>query len=279
MRAREITEEEGEAETTLSRDPNAGLNPRNWRSWPEPKADTQPTEPPRHHFCITSVVHYLVHWHQLQKQDFMTCGMVFPLIWEWGETSADGRVCRSCRSGASFLTLGNSAEATVQQGNGASGKKEVVEGSKVVCHSLSTSSFSRLLKWVILCGSIFSLLVFSHSTLNCLLCTDNHQIDICSQDLSAPDLCIQWLTCLYLGVPRRTSNLRVLKLSLSFILSSNPHQTCFSSYKYHQTKNLRVLGRKDSFLFFRFHIQRAPIDPLRSRPLRCFHCHCFISEL
>lgn len=139
-------------------------------------------------------------------------------------------MCRSCRSGASFLTPGNSAEAAAQQTNGAFGNKEVVKGSKVVCHTQPTSSFFHLLKWVILCGSIFSLLVFSRSTLNCLLCTDNHQVDICSPGLSAPDPCIWWLTCLYLGVPLRTSNLTVLKLSSSFILSSNPYQTCFSSY-------------------------------------------------
>ena len=28
----------------LSREPNMGLNPRIIRSWPEPKADAQPTE-------------------------------------------------------------------------------------------------------------------------------------------------------------------------------------------------------------------------------------------
>ena len=31
----------------LNREPHAGLNPRTLRSLPEPKADTQPTEPPR----------------------------------------------------------------------------------------------------------------------------------------------------------------------------------------------------------------------------------------
>ena len=33
-------EENGEADSPLSREPEAGLNPRTPRSWPEPKADT-----------------------------------------------------------------------------------------------------------------------------------------------------------------------------------------------------------------------------------------------
>lgn len=149
--------------------------------------------------------------------------MAFNLIWEWGETNIDVTVCRSCRPGASSLTPGDSAEAAAQQVNGASGKKEVVKGNDVVCQTQPTSSFSHLLKWVILCASIFSLLVFSCSTLNCLLCTDNHQVDICSPCLSVPDPCRWWLTCLCRGVPLRTSNSTVLKQS--FILSSNTAPT------------------------------------------------------
>jgi len=37
----------GEAGFPLSREPNAGLDPRTLGSRPEPKADAQPTEPPR----------------------------------------------------------------------------------------------------------------------------------------------------------------------------------------------------------------------------------------
>ena len=40
-------DEEGEAGSPLSREPNVGLDPRTLGSWPEPKADTSPTEPPR----------------------------------------------------------------------------------------------------------------------------------------------------------------------------------------------------------------------------------------
>ena len=39
--------EEGEAGFPLSREPNAGLDPRTLGSWHEPKADAWPTEPPR----------------------------------------------------------------------------------------------------------------------------------------------------------------------------------------------------------------------------------------
>ena len=37
---------EGEADSPLSWEPNVGLDPRTWRSQPEPKADTQPSKPP-----------------------------------------------------------------------------------------------------------------------------------------------------------------------------------------------------------------------------------------
>ena len=46
-RERESTEGEGEADSLLSREPDMGLDPRTLRSQPEPKADSQPTEPPR----------------------------------------------------------------------------------------------------------------------------------------------------------------------------------------------------------------------------------------
>jgi len=39
---------EGEAGSPPSREPDAGLDPKTPRSWPEPKADAQPTEPRRH---------------------------------------------------------------------------------------------------------------------------------------------------------------------------------------------------------------------------------------
>ena len=41
-----VTEGEGEAGSPLHRMPNGGLDPRTPGSRPEPKADTQPTEPP-----------------------------------------------------------------------------------------------------------------------------------------------------------------------------------------------------------------------------------------
>ena len=41
-------EGEGEAGSPLRREPNVGLDPRILRSWPEPKADAEPTEPPRY---------------------------------------------------------------------------------------------------------------------------------------------------------------------------------------------------------------------------------------
>ena len=37
---------EGEADSLLSREPDVGLDPRTLQSWPELKADIQPTEPP-----------------------------------------------------------------------------------------------------------------------------------------------------------------------------------------------------------------------------------------
>ena len=40
-------EGEGEADSLLSREPNAGLDARTLGPWPEPKADPKPTEPPR----------------------------------------------------------------------------------------------------------------------------------------------------------------------------------------------------------------------------------------
>ena len=40
-------EAKGKADSPLSREPNSGLNLRTLRSWPELKADVQPTEPPR----------------------------------------------------------------------------------------------------------------------------------------------------------------------------------------------------------------------------------------
>ena len=45
------SEEEGEADSSLSREPNARVDPRTPRSCPELKADTLPTEPPR---CLCS---------------------------------------------------------------------------------------------------------------------------------------------------------------------------------------------------------------------------------
>ena len=42
-----MAEEEGEAISSMNREPNVGLDPRTPRSWPEPKADALPTEPPR----------------------------------------------------------------------------------------------------------------------------------------------------------------------------------------------------------------------------------------
>ena len=39
-------EEKGEAGSSLSREPDVGLDPRTLRSWPETKADASPTEPP-----------------------------------------------------------------------------------------------------------------------------------------------------------------------------------------------------------------------------------------
>lgn len=39
---------EGEAGSLLSKEPDVGLDPRTAGSWPEPEADAQPTEPPRH---------------------------------------------------------------------------------------------------------------------------------------------------------------------------------------------------------------------------------------
>ena len=53
----EGTEGKREAVSLLSGEPNRGLNPRTPRSWPEPKANTQPTEPPRcpqHHLFDAS---------------------------------------------------------------------------------------------------------------------------------------------------------------------------------------------------------------------------------
>ena len=52
VRAGEITEGEGEAGSSpstelLTEAPDVGLDPRIPRSWPEPKADASPTEPPR----------------------------------------------------------------------------------------------------------------------------------------------------------------------------------------------------------------------------------------
>ena len=44
-------EGEGETDFPLSRGTNAGLHPRTLRSWPEPKADGQLTEPPRCPLC------------------------------------------------------------------------------------------------------------------------------------------------------------------------------------------------------------------------------------
>ena len=39
---------EVEADSPRSSEPDTGLEPRTWRSWPKQKADVQPTEPPRH---------------------------------------------------------------------------------------------------------------------------------------------------------------------------------------------------------------------------------------
>ena len=45
-------EGQGEAGSPLSREPDAGLNPRTLGSWPEPKANAELIEPPRcPHFC------------------------------------------------------------------------------------------------------------------------------------------------------------------------------------------------------------------------------------
>lgn len=41
-------EGEGKADSPLSREPSVGLDSRTQGSRPEPKADTLPTEPPRH---------------------------------------------------------------------------------------------------------------------------------------------------------------------------------------------------------------------------------------
>ena len=41
-------EAKGEADSSLSREPDVGLDPRTLRSWPEQKADVSPPEPPRH---------------------------------------------------------------------------------------------------------------------------------------------------------------------------------------------------------------------------------------
>lgn len=41
-------EGKGEADSLLNREPDMGLNPRIQRSQPEPKSDTQLTEPARH---------------------------------------------------------------------------------------------------------------------------------------------------------------------------------------------------------------------------------------
>ena len=46
--AGEAVEGEGEAGSPLSQEPDVGLNPKTQGSGPEPKADAQPTEPPRH---------------------------------------------------------------------------------------------------------------------------------------------------------------------------------------------------------------------------------------
>ena len=43
-------EGEGEADSPLSREPDAGLEPRTPGLRLKPKADTQPIEPPRHPF-------------------------------------------------------------------------------------------------------------------------------------------------------------------------------------------------------------------------------------
>ena len=48
MQAGEAAEGEGEADSPLSREPDAGLNPRTLRSGPELKADASPTEQPRY---------------------------------------------------------------------------------------------------------------------------------------------------------------------------------------------------------------------------------------
>ena len=45
--SRGAAEGEGEADGLLSREPDAGLDPRTLRSRPEPTADASPTEPPR----------------------------------------------------------------------------------------------------------------------------------------------------------------------------------------------------------------------------------------
>ena len=45
---------EGEVDSSLSREPNVGLNPRTPRSWPESKVDALPTEPPTCPCCMTS---------------------------------------------------------------------------------------------------------------------------------------------------------------------------------------------------------------------------------
>jgi len=39
-------EAEGQADSTLSTEPNAEPDHRTWRSWPDLKPDTQMTEPP-----------------------------------------------------------------------------------------------------------------------------------------------------------------------------------------------------------------------------------------
>jgi len=43
-----MAEAEGEAGSPLSKEPDVGLDPRTPGPQPEPKADTQPTEPHRH---------------------------------------------------------------------------------------------------------------------------------------------------------------------------------------------------------------------------------------
>ena len=53
-------EAEGETDCPLSRKPNTGLDPRTLRTWPEPKADAQPTEPPTPQYPKYIISYYFI---------------------------------------------------------------------------------------------------------------------------------------------------------------------------------------------------------------------------